>query len=87
MQIDFNKAARMDDLLDVVTSPLDVKGASAILVQSIERSGEALVEAKVRIAFVSDGRARPLPEPLRQAMLAHVGAAAAAARDASVAGR
>jgi hypothetical protein len=29
------------------------------------------VEARVRVACVSEGRARPIPVPLRQAMQAH----------------
>jgi acyl-CoA thioester hydrolase len=27
-----------------------------------------LVQAQVRVAFVSEGRARPIPKPLREAM-------------------
>jgi acyl-CoA thioester hydrolase len=34
------------------------------------RDGELLVEAKVRVAFVSGGRAKPIPKPLRIAMQA-----------------
>jgi acyl-CoA thioester hydrolase len=68
MQIDFRKPARMDDLLEVVTTPIEVKGASVILRQSIGRGAEMLVEATVQVAFVSGGRARPIPQSLRDAM-------------------
>ena len=68
MQIDFRKAARMDDLLEIVTAPAEVKGASVVLRQSVMRAGDALVEATVQVAFVSGGRARPIPKPLRVAM-------------------
>jgi acyl-CoA thioester hydrolase len=34
------------------------------------RGDETLVEAKVQVAFVSGGRARPIPKPLRTAMRA-----------------
>jgi acyl-CoA thioester hydrolase len=68
MTIDFLKPARMDDVLDVVTSPQEVKGASVILHQQVTRTGEILVDAQVRVAFVSAGRARPIPKPLRLAM-------------------
>ena len=34
------------------------------------RGDETLVEAKVQVAFVSGGRARPIPKPLRVAMQA-----------------
>jgi acyl-CoA thioester hydrolase len=34
------------------------------------RGADVLIEAKVRVAFVSGGRARPIPKPLREAMKA-----------------
>jgi acyl-CoA thioester hydrolase len=70
MTIEFLKAARMDDVLEVVTTPQEVKGASVILHQRVTRAGETLVDAMVRVAFVSGGRARPIPKPLRLAMRA-----------------
>ena len=70
MQIDYLKPARMDDVLDVVTSPEEVKGASITLLQQCRRGDELLVEAHVRVAFISQGRARPIPKPLRVAMKA-----------------
>ena len=68
MTIDFLRPARMDDVLDVVTEPHEVKGASAAVHQRVMRGEELLVEARVRVAFVSGGRARPIPKPLRIAM-------------------
>jgi acyl-CoA thioester hydrolase len=68
MQIEFLKAARMDDVLKVITEPEEVKGASITLRQQVVRDGELLVDAHVRVAFVSGGRARPIPKPLRTAM-------------------
>jgi acyl-CoA thioester hydrolase len=70
MQLEFLKPARMDDLLDVVTRPVEVKGASILLAQDVLRGADLLIEAKVRVAFVSGGRARPIPKPLRAAMKA-----------------
>jgi acyl-CoA thioester hydrolase len=70
MQIDYLKPARMDDVLEIVTSPLEVKGASITLAQQVRRGQDVLVEAQVRVAFVSDGRARPIPKALRIAMSA-----------------
>ena len=70
MQLEFLKPARMDDLLDVVTHPVEVKGASILLAQEVLRGADVLIEAKVRVAFVSGGRARPIPKPLRVAMKA-----------------
>ena len=70
MTIDYLKPARMDDVLDIVTAPEEVRGASITLLQQCRRGGELLVEAHVRVAFISQGRARPIPKPLRLAMKA-----------------
>jgi len=70
MQIDFLKSARMDDVLEIVTAPDEVKGASMTLHQQVRRGEELLVEARVKVAFVSGGRARPIPKALRIAMAA-----------------
>jgi acyl-CoA thioester hydrolase len=70
MKIDYLKAAVMDDVLAVVTTPAEVKGASATLRQEVMRGEETLVTADVRFAFVSGGRAKPIPKPLRIAMKA-----------------
>jgi len=70
MTLDFLKPARMDDVLEVVTEPEVVKGASITLRQRVMRGEELLVAASVRVAFISGGRARPIPNPLRIAMKA-----------------
>ena len=70
MQLEFLKAARMDDVLDIVTATVEVKGASVVLHQQVKRADEILIDARVRVAFVSGGRARPIPKPLREAMRA-----------------
>jgi acyl-CoA thioester hydrolase len=69
-RIDFLKPARMDDVLEIVTEPEVVKGASTTVLQRVMRGDELLVEAHVRVAFISGGRARPIPKPLRIAMKA-----------------
>jgi acyl-CoA thioester hydrolase len=71
MQIEFRKAARMDDVLEVVTTPHEVRGASITLDQRVMRGEEVLIEAHVQVAFVSGGRARRIPEALRIAMCAN----------------
>ena len=70
MQIEFLKPARMDDVLEVMTVTEEVKGASITVHQRITRADELLIEAHVRVAFVSGGRARPIPKALRAAMQA-----------------
>jgi len=56
MQIEFLKPARMDDMLEVETAPVEVKGASIMLLQRVLRGDETLVEARVRVACVSPSR-------------------------------
>ena len=70
MQIEFLKPARMDDLLELVTQTEEVRGASITLHQQVMRDAEVLIDAHVKVAFVSGGRARPIPKPLRTAMRA-----------------
>jgi acyl-CoA thioester hydrolase len=68
MTLEFRKPARMDDILTVTTWPDEVKGASIALHQTVTRADDLLVEARVRVAFVSGGRARPIPRALRITM-------------------
>jgi acyl-CoA thioester hydrolase len=70
MQIDYLKPARMDDVLDIVTWPREVKGASITVAQEVRRGTELLVKAEVRVAFIYDGRAQPIPKALRALMKA-----------------
>ena len=66
MNIEFLKAAKMDDVLVVETSAKEVKGASAILAQRVLRGEEVLVTADVRVAAVADGKAARLPAEVRE---------------------
>ena len=66
MNIEFLKAAKMDDVLVVETSATEVKGASAILAQRVLRGEEVLVTADVRVAAVADGKAARLPAEVRE---------------------
>ena len=68
MTLDFLKPARMDDVLDVVTWPLQVKGASIVLAQEVRRGHDVLLKAEVRVAFISEGRAQPIPKSIRALM-------------------
>jgi acyl-CoA thioester hydrolase len=70
MQLEFLKPARMDDLLEIITRPIEVKGASIMLGQEVRRGDLLLLEAKVKVAFVSGGQAKPIPKALRIAMKA-----------------
>ncbi len=70
MQIEYLKPARMDDVLDIVTVPVEVRGASVTLGQEVRRGTEVLVKAEVRVAFICDGKAQPIPKSLRVLMKA-----------------
>ena len=65
MQIDFLRPASMDDLLLVETTPIEMKGASMSVSQSILRGTDLLVTAQVKVVCVGGGRARRIPDHLR----------------------
>lgn len=68
MNIEYLKPAHMDDVLTIRTSPAEVAGASLTLKQEVFRGETLILEAMVKAAFVSGGRARRIPEGLRKAM-------------------
>jgi acyl-CoA thioester hydrolase len=70
MTLNFLKPARMDDVLEIVTWAVAVKGASITLAQEVRRGKDVLVNAEVRVAFISEGRAQPIPKSLRVLMKA-----------------
>lgn len=69
MNIEFLKAAKMDDVVTVETSTREVKGASAILAQRVLRGDDILVTAEVRVAAVAGGRAARLPADVREKLV------------------
>jgi acyl-CoA thioester hydrolase len=68
MNIEYLKPAHMDDVLTIKTSPAEIAGASLTLKQEVFREGTLILEAMVKAAFVSGGKARRIPEALRKAM-------------------
>ncbi|MBX7249012.1 MAG: tol-pal system-associated acyl-CoA thioesterase [Caulobacteraceae bacterium] len=69
IEIDFVKAARIDDELVVRTAYDRVKGPRLFISQSIERGGETICRARVEIAVVGlDGRARRPPRGLAESL-------------------
>ncbi|GEP00761.1 tol-pal system-associated acyl-CoA thioesterase [Methylobacterium haplocladii] len=68
MTLDFLKAARMDDLLDVLTWSSELRGASMHLSQEVRRDGQTLTRADVVVACVRDGRAIRLPDSIRRSL-------------------
>ena len=68
MTIDFLRPARMDDLLTIETTPVEMKAASFTLEQRVLRGAEALATATVRCACVIAGRAARLPKNVKERM-------------------
>lgn len=65
MVCDFLKPGRIDNLLDVETTFVEMAGARMELQQKISRGDEILFEAKVTVALVNeDGRPVRLPKDL-----------------------
>ncbi|HTJ56228.1 MAG TPA: tol-pal system-associated acyl-CoA thioesterase [Devosiaceae bacterium] len=65
MQIDFEAAAHIDDMLMVQTVVIGATGARLMLEQTVFRDETRLVEARlVVVAINRDGRAARLPKPV-----------------------
>lgn len=62
-EIDFVRAARLDDLLDITVETAEKKLASMVLRQRALRGGELMAEALVQIACVRRDDYRPVPIP------------------------
>ena len=62
MQLEFLRAARLDDELSVEAALVALRPASLLLAQTIRRGGETLLTAEVKVACVtSDFRPRAVP--------------------------
>ncbi|WP_018181298.1 tol-pal system-associated acyl-CoA thioesterase [Kaistia granuli] len=65
MEIDFKRPARIDDVVEVLTRPKEIRGARILLAQTIRRGTEVLIEAVVTVVLVNRaGRAQRIPESL-----------------------
>jgi acyl-CoA thioester hydrolase len=62
MEIDFPRAAHIDDLLVVDTAVAELSGVRLTLDQSIERGDELIARARVAGVAVKDGKATRLPK-------------------------
>jgi acyl-CoA thioester hydrolase len=65
LQIEYLAPAMMDDLLEVETSSVAVRGASITFHQRVVRSDKELVTAEVLVASLRDGRPARIPPDLR----------------------
>jgi acyl-CoA thioester hydrolase len=66
-KLDYQRPARLDDSLLVLTAPVHVGGASVSLRQEFRRSGEdaPLVVVELQLACVRPGQERPMRIPTR----------------------
>ncbi len=64
VEVDYRKAAKVDDVLQICTRYLGRKGARLLFAQSALREGEIVAEAQiVAVQIHADGRPRrPIPE-------------------------
>jgi acyl-CoA thioester hydrolase len=69
MLIDFLKPAVMDDLLTIETRSVAARGATMDVEQRVLRGEAVLVTAQVLVACVGGGRARRIPDGLRQRLM------------------
>ena len=70
MQMDFIKPARLDDALQVSATLVQLKKASMVFDQRVERDGELLLSAQVRIAALDAASFGPrgMDEPVLAAL-------------------
>lgn len=67
MSISFDRAARIDDALEIQTFIVELGGARLILDQRVERAAETIATATVTVVIVgSEGRPHRLPPALRR---------------------
>ncbi len=65
MEIDYLRAARLDDLLDVETTVREVGGSRLILGQRLVRGDEVIADAVVVVVAINGaGRPRRIPDAL-----------------------
>ena len=75
MEIDYRRAARVDDALAVRTTYDSVKGARLFVSQRILRGEELIAEARVQAACIDmKGRVKRPPSALVQALTPHLAA-------------
>ena len=76
--VDYLGAARLDDMLEVHSRMLELRGASLTAEQIVRRGGRDLVTMKIDLACLgSGGRPARIPAGLRAALETYAGTAAA----------
>jgi acyl-CoA thioester hydrolase len=69
IEIDYLKPARMDDVLEVVTSCAKIGSASLVLAQDVRRGSDLIARAKVSVVLVAEsGKPQRLGALVRDAL-------------------
>ncbi len=69
VEIDYLKPGRMDDVLEIVTSCVEISTASLVLQQDVRRDGSLLARARVSVVLVSSaGKPQRLGALVRNAL-------------------
>jgi acyl-CoA thioester hydrolase len=69
VEIDYLKPGRMDDVLEIVTSCVEIGSASLVLQQDVRRDGSLLARARVSVVLVSSaGKPQRLGALVRNAL-------------------
>ena len=69
MTVSFERAARIDDIVEVRSALVEIGGARIMLRQDVRRGAELIVAAEVLVALVDGaGRPRRLPAAMRAAL-------------------
>lgn len=69
IEIDYLKPARIDEVLEVVTTCAEIGGATLVLAQDVRRDGTLLARAKVSVVLVSrTGKPQRLGAIVRDAL-------------------
>ncbi len=67
LEVEFRRPARIDDVVEVVTRPKEIRGARIILSQTVRRGAELLVDATVTVVLVNRaGRPCHIPDALAE---------------------
>lgn len=61
MQIEFERAAHIDDMLRVETTLAEISGAKLVIDQAISRGADLVASARVVVVAIKGGKAARLP--------------------------
>jgi len=70
VDISYKKPAKLGDILNISTDPIEIKNATITFLNRIFNKDDLLVEAKVTIACMGrDGKPKRFPEEIKKALV------------------